>query len=150
MGNFRVVMLTVLTMVLLAACAIPDRDDWVHCGREHRLQVTDLDMSPDPAGVGQRINRFRVSLRSDGSGECATRIQVRETQGNDLIASERVYRLRPGMNQITVEPDSRYQFTRKEHCFTVVANIENTERPVDAARRFCAREVTPRRWSLYP
>lgn len=152
MERFRFAFFTGLTIALLQGCVIEDRDRdrWVNCGRDHRLQVVDLDMSPDPVAAGQRVNRFRVSLRSDSSGECETRIQIRETQGNDLIASEKVYRLRPGMNQITIEPDSRYQFSRQEHCFNVIANIENTQRPVDAARRFCVRDVGNRRYSLNP
>ncbi len=152
MKRLKFALYTGLTIALLQGCVIEDRDRdrWDSCGREHRLQVTDLDMSPDPVAAGQRISRFRVSLRSDSSGECETRIQIREMQGNDLIASERVYRLRPGMNQISIEPDSRYQFSRQEHCFNVIANIENTQRPVDAARRFCARDLGNRRYSLNP
>jgi hypothetical protein len=105
-------------------------------------------MSPEPAASGDRLERFRVSLRSAGSSDCAIQLQIREAQGNDTIASERVYRLRPGMNRINVEPESRYRFSRQEHCFNVVVNIENNWRPVDAARRFCARQMGDRRWSL--
>jgi len=150
MQKSKLALLTGLAITLLQGCVIQDGDHWAACDRGHRLQVVDLDMSPDPVADGQRINQFRVSLRSDGSGECATHLLIRETQGNDLIAAERVYRLRPGMNQIRVEPDGRYRFSRQEHCFNVIANIENTPRPVDAARRFCAREVGGRRWSLNP
>jgi hypothetical protein len=152
MENLKSALFTAMVAVLLHGCVVydRDRDQWASCGREHRLQVVDLDMSPDPVAAGQRIDRFRVSLRSDGSGECATRIQIRETQGDDRIAAERVYRLRPGTNQISIEPEERYRFSRQEHCFTVQANIENTARPIDAARRFCAREVGSRRWSLNP
>lgn len=150
MKESKLALLTGLAITLLQGCVIQDGDHWAACGRDHRLQVVDLDMSPDPVADGQRINQFRVSLRADGSGECETRLQVRETDGNDLIAAERVYRLRPGMNQIRIEPEGRYRFSRREHCFDVIANIENTQRRVDAARRFCAREVGGRRWSLNP
>jgi hypothetical protein len=140
--------LVAAAMTLLGGCVVHDGDRFAPCGRGHRLQVVDLDMSPDPIGEGQRINQFRVSLRADGSGECETRLQIRESDRNDLIASERVYRLRPGMNQIRIEPEGRYRFSRREHCFDVLANIENTARRIDAARRFCAREISGRRWSL--
>jgi hypothetical protein len=148
MKKFRHVLITALALAaLLQGCVIQDRDDWVNCGRD-RLRVVDLDMSPDPVAVGERLERFRVSLRSDGSSDCAIQLQIRETQGNDVIASERVYRLRPGMNRINVEPEGRYRFSRQEHCFNVVVNVENNWRPVDAARRFCVRQVGDRRWSL--
>jgi hypothetical protein len=140
----------IAAMTLTAGCVVYDADRIAACGRAHRLQVVDLDMSPDPIGDGQRINQFRVSLRADGSGECETRLQIRESDANDLIAVERVYRLRPGMNQIRIEPEGRYRFSRREHCFDVLANIENTPRRIDAARRFCARETVGRRWSLNP
>ncbi|HWP24180.1 MAG TPA: hypothetical protein VNM15_08410 [Candidatus Binatia bacterium] len=133
---------------LLAGCVVRDSDRIVSCGRGHRLQIVDLAMSPDPVSEGQRIGQFRVNLRADGSGECETRLQIRESDGNELIAAERVYRLRPGINPITLEPEGRYRFSRREHCFDVLANIENTPRRIDAARRFCAREIGGRRWSL--
>ncbi len=153
MRRFKTMIFTGLTIALLQGCVIDDRPGgggggWAYCGRDVQLRVVDLDMSPDPIADGQRISSFRVNLRSEGRSNCEARLQVRETQGNDLIASERLYRLRPGANRIDVEPDSRYRFSREEHCFNVAINIENTWRPVDAERRFCARRVGDRRWSL--
>jgi hypothetical protein len=52
------------------------------------------------------------------------------------------------MNDIEIEPSEAYRFTRNEHCFTVVANIEGSGSPIDAARRFCARQISGRRWTL--
>jgi hypothetical protein len=131
----------------LQSCAVIDDDRTARCGGSHRLEVVDLDMSPDPIGEGQRINRWLVRLRADGSGECRTVVRIREA-GGDEIGRERAYRLRPGMNAIEVEPHERYRFGRNEHCFQVVADIAGTARPVDAARRFCARQIAGRRWSM--
>jgi hypothetical protein len=150
MSKSKIAALAALSLISFQGCVIQDSDNWASCARGHRLQVVDLDMSPDPVADGQRINQFRVSLRSDGADDCATYLQIRETEGNDLIATERVYRLRPGINQIRIEPDGRYRFSRQEHCFNVIANIENNSRPVDTARRFCARQVGGKRWSLSP
>jgi hypothetical protein len=132
----------------LQSCAAIDGDrDVVFCGGNHRLQIVDLDMSPDPIAQGQRVNRWFVRVRSDASGECRTVIRIRDAEGEE-VGRELRYRLRPGINEITIEPHERYRLTRKEHCFQVVADIERTPRAVDAARRFCARETGFRRWSM--
>lgn len=142
------VLLLLATAMVLQGCVAADSDGLPSCGGSHRLQVADLDMSPDPIAEGQRLNRLLVRLRADGSGECRTVIQVREEGGKDLVAQERVYGLRPGINEITIEPYERYRFSRDEHCFVVLADIAGTPRTVDAARRFCARQVGARRWSM--
>jgi len=143
-----------LRMVLLAfaaaalqSCAVVDTDRMVYCGGSHRLRVVDLDISPDPIAEGQRINRWFVRLRGDASGECRTVIRSRDESG-EVGGRERVYGLRPGINEIEIEPLERYRFSRSEHCFDVVADIAGTGRRVDAERRFCARQIAGRRWSM--
>jgi hypothetical protein len=153
MRRFSTIILTGLAIALLQGCVINNGPDgggsgWAYCGRDVRLRIVDLDMTPDPVADGQRINRFRVNLRSEGRANCEVRLQIRETQGNDLIADERLYRFRPGANRIDIEPEGRYRFSRNEHCFNVLVNIDNTWLPVDTARRFCARRAGDRRWSL--
>jgi hypothetical protein len=136
-----------LAASLLAGCVVHHGgENWASCEGTHRLQVVDLDMTPDPVTEGQRIGQFRIYLRADSTGECATQLHVRD--GDEIVASERVYRLRPGTNEIRIEPDNRYHFRRKEHCFQVVANIERSNRPVDGKKRFCARNIGGGRWSL--
>jgi hypothetical protein len=120
---------------------------FVYCGGEHRLRVMDLDISPDPVADGQTIRALRVRVRVDGSGECQTTFRVRERDG-DLVARERVYSLRPGINEIVFEPNERYRFDRSEHCFDVTANIAGNYRRIDAERTFCARQLPGRRWTL--
>jgi hypothetical protein len=55
--------------------------------------------------------------------------------------------LRPGINEIELTPLERYRFSGSERCFQVIADIAGTGRTVDAARRFCARQIAGRRWS---
>ena len=148
MRNLRLVLLIGSLAVLVQSCATRQDDRFVSCGRGHRLEVIDLDMSPDPIGEGQRIREWRVRLRADASGECRTTLRIRERADNDLVGEERVYRLRRGMNEIAFEPIERYRFGRDEHCFDVLADIEGTWRPVDAKRSFCAHRVSGRRWTL--
>ena len=140
-------LLLVIAAAALQSCVAVDSDRLVACGGNHRLQVVDLDVSPDPLAEGQRITRWFVRLRADGSGECRTTIRVRD-EGGDVVAQERVWRLRPGVNEIELTPLERYRFSRNEHCFLVVADIAGTGRPVDAARKFCARQIAGRRWSM--
>lgn len=125
------------------------RDDrFVTCGREHRLYITDLDMSPDPIAQGERVRAWRVRLRADASGECQTTLRIRERTDGDLVGRARVFRLRPGSNEIDFEPLESYRFHRNEHCFDVIADIAGTGRAIDAGRTFCARQIAGRRWSL--
>jgi hypothetical protein len=56
--------------------------------------------------------------------------------------------IRPGSNR-TEFPRSGYRFHRSDHCFLVEVDIGGTRRPVDLARRFCARR-TPGGWTLSP
>ena len=140
-------LLLVIAAAALQSCVVAEPGRLVACGGDHRLQVVDLDVSPDPLAEGQRINRWFVRLRADASGECRTTIRVRDESG-DVVAAERVWSLRPGINEIELTPLERYRFSRNEHCFLVIADIAGTGRPVDAARRFCARQIAGRRWSM--
>lgn len=148
MHNLRGMLILVLVIMALQSCVAIDDRQMASCGGGHRLQIVDLDMAPDPVAEGQRINRFLVRLRADGSGECRTVIRVREESEKNLLAQERIYGLRPGINEIVIEPYERYRFSRNEHCFVVLADIAGTARPVDSSRRFCARQVAGRRWSM--
>lgn len=141
------VFLLMIAAAALQSCVAVDSDRLVACGGSHRLQVADLDVSPDPLAEGQRIRRWFVRLRADGSGECRTTIRVRDESG-DVVAQERVWRLRPGANEIELTPLERYRFSRNEHCFFVTADIAGTARRVDAARKFCARQIAGRRWTM--
>jgi hypothetical protein len=116
------------------------------CRRGDRISIVDLDMSPDPIAEGQRVRSWRVRLRLDSRNECDTTVEIRETGGNDVVAREREYRLRPGMNEIDMQPSERYRFEGKERCYTVIVDVEGGRRSADADRRFCARNRAT--WSL--
>ena len=151
MRDLRIALL-ILAAVALQSCVMVDHDrdnnrNVADCGGGHRLQVVDLDISPDPIAEGQRINSWLVRLRADASGECRTTLRIREVSG-DEVGRARLFRLRPGNNAIEIEPNERYRFSRSEHCFQVTADIAGTPRAVDAARRFCARRTADRRWSF--
>ena len=137
-----------LAAMALQGCVIRDDRDIASCGGGHRLQIVDFDMAPDPVAQGQRLDRFLVRLRADGSGECRTVIRLRDEGDKGFVGQERVHRLHPGINEIMIEPYERYRFIRNEHCFVVLADIAGTPRPVDAARRFCARQMAGGRWSM--
>jgi hypothetical protein len=123
----------------------------VRCDGSHRIQILDLDMRPDPIAQGQRIQEWRVNLRVDGNGECETELEVRERADNEVAGQASLRRLRPGVNDIEIRAANRYRFQRGEHCFRVVADIEGTQRPVDARKDFCARQIRhdgERRWTM--
>jgi hypothetical protein len=118
------------------------------CGKNHRINITDLDMSPDPLERGQRVKRWRITVEVDGTGECETTFEIREKPGRDVVARGGRRVLRPGKNEIQLEPDGKYRFRNREHCFEVLADIERTRRAIDAREGFCARESDNGRWTM--
>lgn len=144
-------------IILFAAALLSLLDDGarakqqrISCGRSHRLSIVDLDMSPDPIAEGQRVKRWRVTIRVDGNGECNTIFEIRENPGRDVVGHEVKKLLRPGISEILFDASGRYRFHAREHCFEVLADIAGTRRPIDAAQRFCARETSKngRRWTM--
>lgn len=120
----------------------------VFCGRNHHINITDLDMAPDPLERGQRANRWRITVEVDGTGECETTFEIREKPGRDLVARGGKRVLKPGRNVIQLEPDQKYRLSKREHCFEVLADIERTRKPIDSREAFCAREAGQNRWSM--
>jgi len=114
------------------------------CRRGDRLQIQDLDMSPDPMVEGQRIRSWKVRIRLDGNRDCETEISIRE--GGDIVAHGRRISLRPGVNEVDLRPADNYRFRGREHCFNVQVDLEGSKREVDAARRFCAQQRPA--WSM--
>jgi hypothetical protein len=114
------------------------------CRRGDRIRILDLDMSPDPIVQGQRIRSWKVRIRLEGRRDCETEIEIRD--GNEVVAQERDYKLRPGINEVTIRPEERYRFHGREHCFNVVVDLEGTRRRADADRQFCARQKPA--WSM--
>lgn len=114
------------------------------CRRSDRLQIEDLNVSPDPLVEGARIRGWRVRLRFDGNRSCETDVAVRE--GGDVVAQVRNVNLRPGINEIDLRPSENYRFRGREHCFRVEVDLDGSRKQVDAAKRFCAQQRPA--WSL--
>jgi hypothetical protein len=114
------------------------------CRGGERLRIQDLDVSPDPLVQGQRIRSWRVRVQLNSDRECETEIVVRE--GNDIVGRARNYNLRPGMNDVEIQPVETYRFQGNEHCFEVVVDLEGSRRRLDADRRFCAKQIPA--WSM--
>lgn len=114
------------------------------CRRSDRLNIEDLDVSPDPIVEGTRIRSWKVRLRFDGSRDCETEIAIRE--GSDVVAQAQRVMVRPGINEIELRPSANYRFRGREHCFNVQVDLEGSRREVDAARKFCAQQRPA--WSM--
>lgn len=115
------------------------------CGGLHRLEVVDLDMRPDPAFQGQPIREWVVTIRADGNGECATRIMVKDS--DQIAGNALAWTLHPGSNEIHVPANPRYRMQGADHCFTVIADVQNSQRRIDEAEHICAR-MRPVSWTL--
>lgn len=149
--GFRSVLLIAAVLGLMPGGAwAADRDRrTIFCGKNHHINIEDLDISPDPIGRNDRVRQWRVKVRVDGTGECETTFEIRENPGDQVVARGARRVLRPGVNNITLDAVERYRFQKREHCFEVLADIEQTRRPVDAAERFCARQsANGQRWSM--
>ena len=140
MNNLKMLSLGVLGLTALAGCATGrSGQGWSLCGQQTKMRIVDLDISPDPISQGQQIRSWRVVVQADTDGECATTLQVQERPGNITVGTKRVYYFRPGSNEVTVQPDTRYRFSQARHCFVVIADIEETPRAIDATGNFCAQ-----------
>ena len=114
------------------------------CRRGDRLQIQDLDMSPDPVTDGQRIQAWKVRINFEGRRECDTEIYIRE--GNNVVGHARNYRLRPGVNEIEIPAAEAFRFKGRESCINIQADLEGFRQQVDISRKFCARPRTS--WSM--
>src|SRR5262245_35345520 len=116
-----------------------------NCRRGDRLNIQDLDMSPDPVTEGQRIRSWKVRIRFDGRRECETEVYIRE--GNQIAGHARDYKMRPGVNEIEIPAAPGYRFTGREHCFNVQVDLDGSRPQIDADRRFCAMQRSA--WSMH-
>src|SRR5258706_15008927 len=107
MKNTRLLLWFSVLALALQSCVVPEpdrrsggdrrADRAIYCGREHRLNVADLDVDPDPIGHGCRVRAWRVRLRFDASGEVQSNLQIRRRDG-DLVEQAGVYRVRAGVD----------------------------------------------------
>lgn len=115
------------------------------CQRSNRVTIQDVSMSPDPIIEGQRVRAWRVKVRFEGNRTCDTQIEIRDSR-NNIVARADAVRLRPGVNEIAVRPDSSFQFSAREQCLKVFVNIEGSKKEVDAKQKVCATQRGS--WSL--
>lgn len=131
------------------------------CVPPYNLRIHDMGMIPDPVPHGQPIRAWTVRLQSGYSTECLTVLEVIELLGQDqntLITGKKVpyriagkkvqYRITPGVGSYTFSPALNYASFKGEHyCFLLVADVQNTLRPISAVKSFCPR-LGPGGWSL--
>jgi len=137
-------LLNLLFMNLVPAALAADVGRGIACRRGDRLQIQDLDMSPDPLVEGQRVREWKVRIRFDGRRDCETEISVRE--GDTSVGRLRNFNLRPGVNEITIPVADNFRMRSREHCFNVQVDLDGSRQRVDAERRFCAAQKTM--WSM--
>jgi hypothetical protein len=115
-----------------------------NCRRGDRVQIQDLDMSPDPVIDGQRIRAWKARVRFDGRRDCNTDIYIRE--GNNVVGHARDYKLRSGINDIEIPARENFRFRGREICFNVQVDLDGSRQQIDADRRICATQRTM--WSM--
>ncbi len=99
-----------------------------------QLQVTELEMMPDPAREGQRVS-FRATILNSSRNHARVTLAVMD---RDRVVSQvsNVY-LQSGDNQINF-PETSYHFSgREERCLTIEANIDRRWAPISMAEEFC-------------
>jgi len=145
----RILVMTMLSFLFLfpsLAQSQPDRVLEQLLGPKfHALdfRVVQLEMSPDPVREGQLVSFAAiVSNLSRHSGRVSLFIKDRD----EVVTAVYDVVLRPGDNRVAF-PQTNYRFSRNEYCFIVEVDIEQTRRPVDSAKEFCARR-THLGWSL--
>jgi hypothetical protein len=121
-----------------------DRRGGRGCQSGDRVNIQDLDMSPDPLIEGQRVRAWKVRINFEGRRDCETDILIRE--GNNIVGHARDHRLRAGVSEIEIPAVESFRYTGREHCFNVQVDLDGSRRQVDAARRFCARQRLT--WSM--
>lgn len=114
------------------------------CQRGERLNIQDLDMSPDPMIEGQRIRAWKVRINFDGRRDCDTEVVIRE--GNNIVGHARDYKMKPGVNEIEIPAADNFRFRGRELCFNVQVDLNGSRQQIDSDRRFCARQRTM--WSM--
>ena len=131
-------LLSTLVMNFSPEAMAADRGRGDSCRRGDRMQIQDLDMSPDPVTDGQRVQAWKVRINFEGRRECDTEIYVRE--GNNVVGHARNYRLRPGINEIEIPASRGISFQGSANpVFNVQADLEGSRQQVDNSRKFCAR-----------
>jgi len=89
-----------------------------------------------------------VRIRSDAPKECQTTVRLVEAGASDPITQEKLLVLSPGMNDISLSTAAAYSLSGTEQCFDAVTDSDGSKRPVDSPKKWCARLVDGRWWSM--
>jgi hypothetical protein len=111
--------------------------------RVEDLRVLQLEFFPETVREGQRVS-FQLTIMN--SSRQSGRISFIIKDRDEVISEAWDVDIHPGENRIDF-PETRYRFSRSEHCFTVEVDIERTRRPIDMAKEFCAQR-TYSGWTL--
>ena len=124
----------------------PDRPGPEHPGpslRPAELKVLQLEMSPDPVREGQGVS-FEATV--DNLSRHPAKVSLFIKDRDEVVTVVHELFLKPGHNRILF-PRTNYRFSRQEHCFTMVVDIERTIQAIDLVKGFCARRI-PQGWTL--
>ncbi len=116
------------------------------CAPPHRMAILDLDMIPDPVDPRQPIVGWSITIQSDRNRECGTLFQVRDQ--DQIAGAGALSAIHPGRGVSTISASPGYRFQRRDHCFAVVAALENRYTPLETQRTFCARPSPGGGWTL--
>lgn len=133
-------LLSTFMMNLTPTATAADRSRGDSCRRGERLNIEDLDMSPDPVIEGQRVRTWKVRINFAGQRDCDTEIVLRE--GKNIVGHARDYKMRPGVNDIEIPATDNFRFRGRELCLNVQVDLDGSRQQIDADRRFCARQRT--------
>jgi hypothetical protein len=101
------------------------------------LQVIQLEMTPDPVREGQWIS-FQATISN--LSRFPGRVSLSVKDKDEVISEVHDIILEPGDNRV-VFPQTRYRFSRHDHCFTVEVNVGRTRRQLDMSKEFCAKRA---------
>jgi hypothetical protein len=110
------------------------------------LRVNEMTMNPSPVRTGQQV-RFGLTVHNRSAWTGRIRLVIRDR--DEVVVEASDVQIRPGANRVEF-PRTGYRFSRNDHCFTVLIDIEGTWRPVDLARKFCAGRAAGGGWILQP
>ena len=130
------------------SCIFRQPEHAVLCGQEQKLEVVSIAIYPDPLPESRRIDEWRVRIRSDAPKECQTTVRLVETGASNPITQEKLLVFSPGMNDISLNLAESYRLSGTEQCFAAVTDSDGSKRPVDSPRKWCARLVDGRWWSM--
>jgi len=138
-NRIPIILLLVLFLFPSFAQSQPDRvfEQFLDRAGPKVLEIVQLEITPDPVREGQPVGfRATISNLTRFPGKASLFVKDRDevvTEVHDVV-------LQPGENRITF-PQTRYRFSRNEHCFNVEVDIARSRKPIDVTKEFCAKRT---------